>query len=122
MSRSNMSDASRDPRSLLGDALLEVPQHPVDNPELPVRGGRGSGLAQVMADHQTLLKADLTKQSMLCSPSCQIRIFPTHQCILEVAQVPMCVTQTPVGPVLVPQAPSLESQGQELLVEADTLT
>ena len=59
---------------------------------------------------------------MLWSPSCQIRIFPTHQCILEVAQVPVCVTQPPVGPVLVPQAPSLESQGQELLVVPDTLT
>ena len=46
-----------------GDALLKVPQHPVDNPELPVRSGRGSGLAQVMADHQTLLKADLTNKA-----------------------------------------------------------
>ena len=45
-----------------GDALLEVAQHPVDVPELPVRGGCGSGLTQVMADHQTLLKADLAKQ------------------------------------------------------------
>ena len=34
----------------------------------------------------------------------------------------MCVTQTPVGPVLVPEAPGLESQGQELLMIADTLT
>ena len=48
-----------------GDALLEVAQHPVNIPELPIGGSCGSGLTQVMADHQTLLKADLTKQSML---------------------------------------------------------
>ena len=44
-----------------GDALLEVAQHPVDVPKLPVRGCRGPGLTQVMADHQALLKADLAK-------------------------------------------------------------